>query len=209
MNEETQMTAIEISAGASSTLTSKTWDNLSWDKIDKQVTRLQMRIAKAERDGKKGRVKALQRILTSSFYAKCLAVKRVVRNKGGKTPGVDGIIWRTSRQKIQAVGSLKRHGYNPMPSKRIYVPKRQKGKLRPISIPTMKDKAMQALWLMALVPIAEQRADTRIHTALDPKGLLKTQESSVSTLSLEPDLPDGYSKETYFPASIKSLINGY
>ena len=83
MNEETQMTAIEISAGASSTLTSKTWDNLSWDKIDKQVTRLQMRIAKAERDGKKGRVKALQRILTSSFYAKCLAVKRVVRNKGG------------------------------------------------------------------------------------------------------------------------------
>ncbi len=154
MNEETQMTTIAISAGASSTLISKTWDELSWNKINKQVTRLQMRIAKAERGGKKGKVNSLQRILTSSFYAKCLAVKRVVLNKGGKTPGIDGIIWRTSRQKMQAALSLKRHGYNPLPSKRIYVPKKQKGKFRPISIPTMKDKAMQALWLMALIPIA-------------------------------------------------------
>lgn len=183
MNEETQMTAIEISAGASSTLTSKTWDNLSWDKIDKQVTRLQMRIAKAERDGKKGRVKALQRILTSSFYAKCLAVKRVVRNKGGKTPGVDGIIWRTSRQKIQAAGSLKRHGYNPMPSRRIYVPKRQKGKLRPISIPTMKDKAMQALWLMALVPIAEHRADPNSYGFRPKRSTQDAREQCFNALS--------------------------
>ena len=69
------MTEIEISTGASSALTAKTWDSISWQKIDKQVTRLQMRIAKAEREGKKGKVKALQRILTCSFYAKCLAVK--------------------------------------------------------------------------------------------------------------------------------------
>lgn len=153
------MTEIAISTDASSALTSEAWDSLSWKKIDKQVIRLQMRIAKADREGKKGRVKALQRILTCSFYSKCLAVKRVVLNKGGKSPGVDGIIWRTSKQKIQAALSLKRHGYNPLPSKRIYVPKKQRGKFRPISIPTMKDKAMQALWLMALIPIAEQRAD--------------------------------------------------
>ena len=153
------MTEIAIFTGASSTLTAKTWDSLSWQKIDKQVTRLQMRIAKAEREGKKGRVKALQRILTCSFYAKCLAVKRVVFNKGGKTPGIDGIIWKTARQKIQAILSLKRHGYNPLPSRRIYVPKKQKGKFRPISIPTMKDKAMQALWHMALLPVAEERSD--------------------------------------------------
>jgi RNA-directed DNA polymerase len=158
-NEETQMTEIEISTGASSALTAKTWDSISWQKIDKQVTRLQMRIAKAEREGKKGKVKALQRILTCSFYAKCLAVKRVVSNKGGKTPGVDGIIWKTAKQKIQATLSLKRHGYNPLPSRRINVPKKQKGKFRPISIPTMKDKAMQALWHMALLPIAEERSD--------------------------------------------------
>jgi RNA-directed DNA polymerase len=183
MNEETQMTTIAISAGASSTLTSKTWDNLSWDKINKQVIRLQIRIAKAEREGKKGRVKALQRILTSSFYAKCLAVKRVVLNKGGKTPGVDGIIWRTSRQKIQAVLSLKRRGYNPLPSKRIYVPKKQKGKLRPISIPTMKDKAMQALWLMALIPIAEQRADPNSYGFRPKRSTQDAREQCFNILS--------------------------
>jgi len=82
-----------------------------------------------------------------------------VSNKGGKTPGVDGIIWKTAKQKIQATLSLKRHGYNPLPSRRINVPKKQKGKFRPISIPTMKDKAMQALWHMALLPIAEERSD--------------------------------------------------
>ena len=153
------MTTIAISAGASSALDARTWDNLSWDKINKQVVRLQMRIAKAVREGKKGRVTALQRILTCSFYAKCSAVKRVTLNKGSKTAGIDGIVWRTSLQKIRAVLSLKRHGYKPLPAKRIYVPKKQKGKVRPISIPTMKDKAMQALWHMALIPIAEERAD--------------------------------------------------
>jgi RNA-directed DNA polymerase len=153
------MTEVAIFTDAPSALTTKTWDNLSWQKIDKQVTRLQIRIAKAERKGKKGKVKALQRILTCSFYAKCLAVKWVVSNKGDKTPGVDGIIWKTAKQKIQATLSLKRHGYNPLPSRRIHVPKKQKGKFSPISIPTMKDKAMQALWHMALLPIAEERSD--------------------------------------------------
>ena len=153
------MTAIVISTGASSAPNAETWDNLPWNGISKQVNRLQMRIAKAVREGRKGRVQALQRLLTHSFYAKCLAVKRVILNKGGKTPGVDGIIWRTSQQKIQAVLSLKRHGYNPLPSKRVYVPKKIKGRVRPIAIPAMRDKAMQALYKLALEPIAEEWAD--------------------------------------------------
>lgn len=83
-----------------------------------------MRIAKAAREGKKGKVKSLQRILTSSFYAKCLAVKRVTSNVGGKTPGVDGITWRTPKSKMQAVKELKRNSYKPIPLKRIYIPKK-------------------------------------------------------------------------------------
>ena len=177
------MTEIAISPGASSALKSKTWDSLSWQKINKQVTRLQMRIAKAEREGKKGRVKALQRILTCSFYSKCLAVRRVVLNKGGTTPGVDGIIWRTSKQRIQAVLSLKRRGYNPLPSRRIYVPKKQKGKFRPISIPTMKDKAMQALWLMALIPIAEERADPNSYGFRPKRSTQDAREQCFNALS--------------------------
>ena len=157
MNEETQMT-VDLSTGASSTKHPSTWKGLPWSKIKAHVFRLQMRIAKAEREGKKGRVKALQRLLTSSFHAKCLAVKRVTSNKGKKTPGVDGVILRTSRQKINAVLDLKRRGYNASPLRRIYIPKKS-GKLRPLSIPTQKDRAMQALWQAALVPVAEERAD--------------------------------------------------
>jgi len=157
MYEETQMTA-EKSTGASSAKHPIDWQELPWSKISAHVFRLQVRIAKAEREGKKGRVKALQRLLTSSFYAKCLAVKRVTSNKGGKTPGVDGVVFRTPRQKINAVFDLKRRDYNASPLRRIYIPKKS-GKLRPLSIPTQKDRTMQALWQAALVPVAEERAD--------------------------------------------------
>jgi RNA-directed DNA polymerase len=99
---------------------------------------------------------SLYRILTHSFYAKVIAVKRVTSNQGAKTPGVDGIIWNTPLQKIQAANALKRRGYNPLPLKRIYIPKKgNKLKLRGLSIPTMRDRAMQALWQAALEPIAE------------------------------------------------------
>lgn len=157
MNEETQMTE-EQSTGASSTKRSVNWQKLPWQKIEAHVLQLQMRIAKAEREGRKSRVKVLQRLLTSSFYAKCLAVRRVTRNKGNKTPGVDGVILRTPRQKIDAVLDLKRRDYKTSPLRRIYIPKKS-GKLRPLSIPTQKDRAMQSLWQAALVPVVEERAD--------------------------------------------------
>ena len=127
-------------------------------------------------------MRSLQRILTHSFYAKCLAVKRVVTNKGAKTPGVDGILWRTDIQKIQAVSSLKSRGYKPQPLRRIYVPKKQKGKLRPISIPTMKDKAMQALWLAALIPIAEERADLNSYGFRPRRSAQDAREQCFNTL---------------------------
>lgn len=151
------MTGIK-STGAPLTKRTTTWPQ-TWTKIWAHVFRLQMRIAKAEREGRKGKVKALQRLLTSSFYAKCLAVRRVTKNAGGKTPGVDGVTWRGNRQKMQAVSELRRRGYRPSPLKRIYIPKKSGKKMRPLSIPTLKDRAMQALWHAALLPIAEERAD--------------------------------------------------
>lgn len=147
------------SIGASSAINSESWLDISWPEVEKQVFRLQMRIAKAVRERKKGKVKALQRILSCSFYAKCLAVKRVTSSKGAKTPGVDNVLWKSPLQKMKAVLSMRRRGYNPLPLRRIYIPKKQKGKLRPISIPSIKDRAMQALWYLALEPIAEENAD--------------------------------------------------
>ena len=112
-NEGKQMTAMATLTGAPST--ALTWDAIDWRQAQAQVRRLQMRIAKAIRNGRHGKAKALQWLLTHSFNAKLLAVKRVSENRGGKTPGVDGVVWRSSRQKMRAVKSLQRRGYGPQP----------------------------------------------------------------------------------------------
>ena len=151
------MTTKTTLIGASSPCDSNSWDNIPWKGAKTHVFRLQVRIAKATREGRFGRVKALQRILTHSFYSKCLAVKRVTSNTGKNTPGIDGEIWRTNLQKIRAVESLRRRGYKPLPLKRIYIPKKRDDKRRPLSIPVMKDRAMQAIWLLALYPVAEEK----------------------------------------------------
>lgn len=135
------------------------WNTIDWHKITADVRRLQMRIAKAFREGKYGKVKALQWLLAHSFSAKLFAVKRVVQNQGAKTPGVDNIVWDTPAKKINAAKSLSRHSYQTKPLKRIYIPKKQKGKLRPLSIPAMQCRAMQALYLLSLEPVAESIAD--------------------------------------------------
>jgi RNA-directed DNA polymerase len=129
-----------------------------WHSVHRAVYRLQVRIAKAVREGRFGKVKALQRLLTHSYAAKQLAVRRVVTNDGRHTPGIDGVCWRTPAQQRQAVNLLRRHGYRPQPLRRVYIPK-SNGKLRPLGIPTMRDRAMQALHSLALEPVVEMHAD--------------------------------------------------
>ena len=134
------------------------WPTIDWGKAHRIVRRLQVRIAKAVSEGRWNKVKALQWLLTHSFYGKAVAVKRVTENRGKKTPGVDGETWDTPEQKTKAINSLKRRGYQPQPLRRVHIPKAN-GKLRPLGIPTMRDRAMQALYLLALQPIAETKAD--------------------------------------------------
>jgi len=134
------------------------WSSFDWNKARRQVRRLQIRIAQAVQEERWNKVKSLQNLLTNSFYAKLLAVKRVSSNKGKNTPGVDGILWKGARAKWRAVHSLHRRGYRPRPLRRIYIPKKN-GKKRPLSIPTIVDRAMQALHKLALAPVAETKAD--------------------------------------------------
>jgi RNA-directed DNA polymerase len=118
-----------------------------------------VRIAQATKEGRWGRVRALQRLLTHSYSGKVLAVRRVTENDGKKTPGVDREIWDTPEKKTWAVHELRRRGYQPQPLRRVYILKSDGKTMRPLGIPTMMDRAMQALHLLALDPVAETTAD--------------------------------------------------
>jgi RNA-directed DNA polymerase len=106
------------------------WDAINWPRIEKDVRRLQRRIAQAVKANQWGKVKTLGRILTRSRPARLLAVRRVTTNKGSRTPGVDNVLWKTPRAKWQAAQDLGRRGYKAQPLRRVYIAKRN-GKLRP------------------------------------------------------------------------------
>src|SRR6202047_3344059 len=135
------------------------WYAIDWRAINRNVRRLQVRIAQATKEGIWGRVRALHRLLTHSYSGKVLAVRRVTENTGKKTPGVDQEIWDTPEKKTQAVYALKRRGYQSQPLRRVYIPKSDGKTMRPLGIPTMKDRAQQALYLLALAPVVETTAD--------------------------------------------------
>ena len=127
------------------------WYAIDWQAILHNVRRLQVRIGKAVREGRRGKVRALQRLLTHSYNGKVLAVRRVTENQGKKTPGVDRKIWDTPEKKIQAVHELRRRGYQPQPLRRVYIPKSDGKTMRPLGIPTMKDRSQQALYLLGSI----------------------------------------------------------
>ena len=135
------------------------WYAINWLAIHRNVRRLQVRIAQATKEGRWGKVRALQRLLTHSCSGKVLAVRRVTENNGKKTPGVDQEIWDTPEKKMKAVHELKCRGYQPQALRRVYIPKSDGKTMRPLGIPSMKDRAMQALHLLALDPVGETTAD--------------------------------------------------
>ncbi len=134
------------------------WGNINWRRVERNVRAMQIRIAKATQEGDWRRVKALQRSLTRSFSAKASAVRRVAINQGARTAGVDRVVWNSPEVRWQAIGRLRRRGYRPMPLRRVFIPKAN-GKERPLGIPTMLDRAMQALYLLALEPVSEGTSD--------------------------------------------------
>lgn len=166
------------------------WDSIDWNKARAYVKKLQMRIVKAQQEGRYSKVKTLQWLLTHSFYAKALAVKRVTSNRGKNTAGVDHELWLTPEAKFKAISKLKRRGYRPQPLKRVYIPKKN-GKLRPLSIPTMTDRAMQTLYKFALEPLAETYGDLdsygstkmeSVEQVADAEGMLSEVASAADSM---------------------------
>ncbi len=134
------------------------WNSIDWNRVEETVNNLQSRIARAAKDGKWNDVSKLSRLLTRSFYAKVLAVRKVSSNKGNKTPGIDGMIWRTPADKMRAALELTNTGYRAKPLTRKYIRKKN-GKFRPLSIPTLHDRAMQTLHSLALSAVESTTGD--------------------------------------------------
>ena len=157
------------------------WRQIEWHKVYETTRRLQARIVKATQESRWGKVQALQRLLTHSYSGKVLAVRRVTENQGKRTPGVDNITWSTPEAKSTAAMSLTQRGYHPMPLRRVYIPKPKGGK-RPISIPTMTDRAMQALYLLALQPVAETTGDTHSYGFRTGRSTADAEENCFAQL---------------------------
>ena len=176
------------------------WQSIDWQATKRLVRRLQVRIAKAVQEKRWGKVRSLQRILTRSLAAKRLAVRRVTSNRGKRTAGIDGVLWSTSRKKMQAVEMLGRRGYRPQPLRRIYIPKRN-GRRRPLGIPTMKDRAVQALHLLALEPVTETLADPHSY-GFRPKRSIQDAHGQCYVV-----LAKSYGPEWVFDADIEACYD--
>ena len=133
------------------------WHSINWKKVNFKVKRLQHRIVKALKEGKHRKVKSLQWLLIHSFSGKAIAVRRVTENKGRNTPGIDNVKWSTPELKAKAILSLNTRFYKPKALRRVQIPK-AKG-FRNLGIPTIFDRGMQALFKLALEPVAETTAD--------------------------------------------------
>jgi RNA-directed DNA polymerase len=163
------------------------WQNINWTAAEGEVRRLQERIFRAAQNGEHAKVKNLQKLLVRSTATKMLAIRQVTQQNPGKhTPGVDGVVVDTPEARIQLLQEgLTLKGYRPKPVRRVYIPKAN-GKIRPLGIPTVKDRVMQAIVKFALEPEWESRfeansygfrpgrstmdAITAIHTTMNKRG---------------------------------------
>lgn len=135
-----------------SNLNTEGWKDINWRKVERYVFKLQKRIYAASRCGDVKQVRKLQRTLMRSWSNRVLAVRRVtVENQGKKTAGVDGIKSLSPAARLQLVRQLKLTDKSK-PTRRVWIPKPGRNENRPLGIPTMHDRALQAVVKASLEP---------------------------------------------------------
>ncbi len=129
------------------------WEDINWGGMETNVRRLQERIYRATEKEQFLKVFNLQKLLVRATSTKLLAIRRVTQqNQGKHTPGIDGKVCDTPQDRVELFkDGLSLKGYKPQPVRRVYIPKSD-GRQRPLGIPTVKDRVMQAIVKMALEP---------------------------------------------------------
>ncbi|MGL5193992.1 MAG: group II intron reverse transcriptase/maturase [Chroococcales cyanobacterium] len=142
------------------TKTTNVWRGINWAKVQRYVFKLQKRIYQAAKSGQNAKARKLQRLLVKSYYARLLAVRRVTQdNQGKKTAGVDGVIAISPKQRLELATEIKGN-LKAKPLRRAWIPKPGRDEKRPLGIPTIQDRARQALVKLALEPEWESRFES-------------------------------------------------
>lgn len=162
------------------------WHKISWQKLERRVYKLQKRIYQASQRGDVKTFRKLQKLLMKSWYARALAVRRVTQdNQGKKTAGVDGKKSLTPKQRLNLIKEMKL-GTKSQPTRRVWIPKPGKDEKRPLGIPTMKDRALQALVKLALEPEWEARFEPNSYGFRAGRSCQDAIEAIFNAIRLKP-----------------------
>ena len=162
----------------------QSWSSIDWPAVERNVRRLQERIFRASQNGEPAKVRNLQKLLVRSSSAKLLAIRKATQiNRGKRTPGIDGVVCHVPPRRLAMFRKgLSLKGYRPKPVRRVYIPKGD-GKERPLGIPTMLDRVMQALVKLALEPEWEPRFEANSYGFRPGRCTMDAIEALHRTLS--------------------------
>ena len=162
------------------------WEEINWLKAERLTYKLQKRIYKASCRGDVRTIRRLQKLITKSWYAKLLSVRRVTQdNQGRKTAGVDGVKSLSPNKRFLLADELKLRT-KVSPTRRVWIPKPGKDEERPLGIPTIYDRAMQGLVKLAIEPEWEARFEPNSYGFRPARSCHDAIESIFRAIHLKP-----------------------